>query len=57
MRFKVQVLSHDVAPNDLLQYTQCRLNAWARWEVARRPTSIGAPFQSMYVVFGLFFNA
>jgi len=57
MRFKVQVLSHDVAPNDLLQYTQCRLNAWARWEVARGPTSIGAPFQSIYVVFGLFFNA
>jgi hypothetical protein len=35
MRFKVQVLSHDVAPNDLLHYTQCRLNAWARWEVAQ----------------------
>jgi hypothetical protein len=31
-------------PNDRSHdYTQCRMNAWAHWVVAREPTIIGAP--------------
>jgi hypothetical protein len=33
---------------------QCRLQSWARWEVARGPARIGVPCQSMYVVYGMF---
>jgi hypothetical protein len=37
-----------------LTYSQCRLNAWARWEVVQGPKSIGVSCHYMYVVHGMF---